>query len=410
MGFGPLLLVALLLVAPQEDRAARQDESEASGKPERLEELKRPAPRRAIGGVASITTLSRIHFPAYPDQDHECEVVYVFPDRARWRFQRLPAPGPAGETPAPDHRARKIHYRWGEHLWVHDPGRVDSRVLEADERQRTLLQLELRRVATQWPAELEWHGDGDERRAELEGLGSLVATLDSESGQPHRIESRDAAGKSFELLDSIEWNLAQTGRPWPTRWNLVVQGEVVWEETFKSVESGRNFTEAYFLPADIRRAGGATGQGPEVGIQRITLPLAAFRREPLDEAARADWAKALEAARAILERWQAELEGGPHALNPRPSFALDAAGKPTAVELELATPPKKLPTGWSWRPAGECLRIVNSGLESVGASALAQLRAAVPEGRRAGAPRVVVQLTPRSAGITQLLLPLVEAD
>ena len=162
--------------------------SRQSSTQEPLEALpEKPERRRAINGIASVYSKSTLVFPKAPDQRFESEATFVFPDRARWRISRLPEVQVDGSTGTPnveDRRARSLRFRWGTGIWVVDYGKIESQSFQDEQRRLALLQLELRRVAMIWPAELDWKTTENARTADLPGLGRLQVELDVETGRP----------------------------------------------------------------------------------------------------------------------------------------------------------------------------------------------------------------------------------
>ena len=397
MGRPAALTALLLLVGSGLASAAGPQEATPTTRGEEPRQ-RPPGRRRAVDGLAGFTSRSTLTFPQLPDARFQLEATYVFPGRARWVIERLPDEGEG----APDRRARTLRFRYGEALWTIEPGRVASRAFEGEELRLARLQLALRRIATTWPAGLAWSEEGPRRTLELTGLGKLEAELDS-AGRPTRLVARDPDGTERERLDAVRWRTpAEEGaRSWPASWELHAGGRLVWRETFEAVEPAAKVSELLFLPPD-RQGTGARVSLPSTGPQRVELPEAAIHRRPLSESERATWATALAAARKELAR---AVEGLGDTVSPRPTFELDDEGRPLALELALTGLPESLPDGWSRRPAGPAWRAVLVGTDGL-APGLRALEAALGEDEPSGPARLVVQLTPSGAGLTQLLQPV----
>ncbi len=374
----------------------------------------KPPRRRPIGGISSVYSRSNLRFPSAPDQKFECEATFVFPGRARWRIARKAAEqpdSPDGAEPAEDYRGRSIRFQFGKSLWLLNYGQVDSQPLVGDAEVELLIQLELRRVAMIWPAELEWKIDGQTQTANLGKLGSLRAELDPDSGQPSSIESLNPDGTPRESLEKITWTREPEGeRSWPSSWDLVVKKQVIWNETFTEVKSGLKVLETSFIPSDRRGSGGSTSSAQGLAIQQLSLGRAAFWREELDPAVRRDWDLSLRASRDALAEWKKSLTPLGLTLEPRAYFLLDEEGLPLTLQLQLTAIPETLPAGWKELEERSALRLVSNGIDWIGTSSLARLRAGVPDKHIAKDPLAIVQLTARGAGITQLILPIASSE
>ncbi|MFT7668848.1 MAG: hypothetical protein ACI8X5_001548 [Planctomycetota bacterium] len=355
----------------------------------------KPARRRAIDGIASIYSHSTLEFPSAPDTKYECEATFVFPDRARWRIGL--------NSDESDYRARSIRFHWGAGLWLTDMNKRNSVEMSEDARRTTLMQLELRRVAMIWPAELEWKTDGDLRIAQLPGLGSLHAQIDPKSKRPIQIESHWLDGKLNERLDKIAWR-AEKEQFWPASWELVYGGKIAWKETFDKVQSGGKFLETYFIPIDRRTQGGTTTVRA-TGPQPFSMPKTCVWSKELSEAAQKSWEVALVEARAAIEQCQADAEGQHLTIDARPGFNLNSKALPTNVELRLKSMPEEVPKGWSVQGEVSGLRMISTGTGELTEASIQKLREQLPPGSKAGKPYAIVQLTDQGSGITQILLP-----
>lgn len=372
----------------------------------------RPPRPRAIQGIASVYSRSRLAFPADPDQAFECEATFVFPDRARWRIARVAKPDPdrpGASARNEDPGSRSIRFRWGQGLWLLDHGKHVSVPFEDDGRHEVLMQLELRRIAMIWPGELKWTEGLEVRTADLPELGSVKAYVDPKSGRPTRLESFDADGSLRERLDEIKWR--QDGeRFWPSEWKLVFKEQVAWHETFEEVKSGVKYPETYFIPVDRRGGTSSSNSTLLESVQPLVLAAACVRRFELDAEERKDWKRALAAGERALGEWRTKLAKLSLELDARPTFLLDEKGMPTALELELSSLPEKLPEGWGRRAETRGLRLVTSGTSGLRPHSIQKLRAALPEGEKGGTPYAKVQLAAHGAGIIQICLPIAARD
>lgn len=398
---GPAALIGALLLVAGAPWQGTGEGSEGASRAGADAPQRPPARRRAVDGLAGFTSRSRLVFAELPDRPFRLDATHVFPDRARWLIEPWPADDADPAAP-PDRRARSLRFLFGEALWSVEPGGAGSRAFEGEELRLARLQLELRRVATTWPADLEWTGEGTLRTAVLAGVGRLEARL-GDDGRPESLASSDPDGTARERLVAIRWREpeADGARTWPSGWELHVGERLVWRETLVEVAPAARVSELFFVPPD-RQGAGARVSLPSAAPTRLELPAVARWSRPLSPAERAGWEPAVAAARAELQRLSAQLGGR---LSPRPVFELDLSGRPVALELRLEGTPEPLPEGWSRRPRGPAWRSVGVGTEGLEA-ALDLLRQAVGEGEQPGTAHLVAQLTPNGVGLTQLVVPV----
>lgn len=390
---------------PVDEKAAAEEAKPAEP------EFTPPPRRRAIDGIGSVTSVSTLTFPSQPDLVYQLDATYVFPQRARWRMAPYVKPEKAkpGKTKVEttqQRQSRRLQYRCGDGVWTTPLGKTASEAYEGDEKRKTLLQFELRRLALIWPGELEWTGEGQTRRAELPDLGVLEAQLDETSGRPTSLSSSAPDGSAGETLSKIEWSTPEEGqRTWPVSWQLELDGQLIWKETFVKVIGGLKYNEAFFLPFDRRVRKGARSGVAADNIQHIQVPEVAVWRQDLSKEARTDWDLALKEAREALAGWTPVFEGSRLTLDPRPCFLLNQEAQPTRIELHLTNMPADPPTGWFAQGGFKAVRAIMTGLDSLDAASLRRLQARVPEGHQPGGPWVVVQLTESGVGLTQVIFP-----
>ena len=156
---------------PPVEETADEETTPGEAKPAEPE-FTPPPRRRAIDGIGSVTSVSTLTFPSQPDLVYQLDATYVFPQRARWRMAphvkpEKTKPGKTKLETTQQRQSRRLQYRCGDGVWTTPLGKTASEAYAGDEKRKTLLQFELRRVALIWPAELEWTGEGQTRRVEL---------------------------------------------------------------------------------------------------------------------------------------------------------------------------------------------------------------------------------------------------
>lgn len=394
---------------PLDERGAEshQEVERADQKGEELEpepELPRPpGRRRAIGGLGAVYCTSTITLDAHPDSPLRLETTYAFPDRVRWLMSNANGTDP---------RQRRQWFRFGTSLWRIDPGSERSVPSPPEERTLTLLQMELRRVALIWPADLEWIAGDGVCTVRLAGLGELRAELDAATGRPSALElrvleeSEGSTGKPLrtERFEGILWR-EQAKREWPSSWVISVDGERIGRETFDELRPGGRYLDAYFQPVDRRDSSAA----PAAEARAIALAPRVARRTALE--AGTSWPAAFTAADEEVERCRKALAGSGWHLSTHPAFELDREGRPIAVVLRLEEgtegPP---PEGWRRLEGGEGLSVLMQGLRGVNAAQLEDLATRIPAGRRGGVPYARVERADGKIGLVQLVLPILAGE
>jgi hypothetical protein len=423
-----LILVGLLAAPSAAGSSSAMQSTDGTQDPETSDaeaakpEFTPPGKRRAINGVASITGLTYLVFPSAPDQAYQLEFTYVFPDRVRWHMApKVEGSDPEEKNNRPLRRtqnerlanrgSRRLMYRFGAGAWSIEPGQTSSAPYEGDQQRITLLQFELRRCALIWPAEFEWATDGQLRRTEIEGLGTLEVELDEESGLPLLMRSIDADGTVREEYKSIQWQERQPDAdaktpPAPKSWQLHVAGKHIWTEEFQNLRTGLRYNDAFFKPFD-RRKKTRMVSSPQDGVEQIEIPRLSVWREDLSAEAKADWNLALEQARKAIAIWKPQLEGTDMLLDERPAFLLDDQGKPLRLELRMKGVADYPPARWFTQWGIPALRQARVGTDGLDENLIKRVSSKAPKSMAASTALLVVQLTASGAGVTQLMVPLI---
>ena len=346
-----------------------------------------PGPRAAVAGLAGFHAVSRLEFG---DRDMRLTVTYVFPDRARWSLEEVDAPVPKSEQ----------FYRHGASVYRLAFGE-SSQELAGLQREHVLLQMELRRAALLYPDGCAWKSVADgAREAEIyadsccrrEPLGTLRAVQD---GERVTLAARDLAGELRETL-AIDGTQELHGRRFPRV--LTATGvNASFRETVETLTTRIHYLDLAFTPGDRRRIG--TAQRPEDRIVARDLVPMTYAEQPL--ASKLGWSEALTRARELQEEVRKSLPAG-LALDPVPTFELAEDGQPVRCLVRLAKACDPPPEGFVTHAERLGLFLTLDATPR-GASALDRLRAAVPEGARAGQAYVRVHDPAR----VELVLPLI---
>lgn len=383
---------------------------EPSAGPEEPEEPMPPAEPSAIAGVASVISRSRLVFPGAPDQPHQLDATYVFPDRARWLIAPIPSESEESggvqhrSTPESRRKARRLRFRWGTGLWQIEPGQQASRRFLGEELRLALLQTEMRRVAMIWPAELEWTGEAETRQASLPGIGVLHARLDPESGRPVELESRDPGGTPRERFAKIRWR-TEGETCWPESWDLYDGETLAWHETIERVSTGRKLREPYFIPGDQRK-----DRVPVVvskdEIERIKVPQFRAWRLRYPKEMQGSWDEVIESGKTELANWKAAFEGMSYVLDDRLYFFVDEDCRPFMLEIRIVSDVKKHPPEWILQGGYGAYRSMHTDLEKLNRIQISKLYSKVPKVEAGGGPHVAIQVTETGVGVIQLVLPV----
>jgi len=356
-----------------------------------LEKPRAPATRKPIGGIAGFESVSKLAYHGTPDRPHQLRTTYVFPERVRWQISK-----PAGETPQ-----RVLHYRYGDAVFRMSPGVSSSEVCSAEDRTKWLLQMELRRALMLFPEGFAWKGDGLERRAEMEGLGSLIARFTSESeSMPVEIGNAGTDGRAIDAFRSIRWKESR-GRRWPASVELWHEGELAWTETVESVDVQAQYVDSFFLPPDRRDLSTAEPLPESVG--ELDLPASCFLRIDLQKGAQ--WEDAC--AELLLQRaeWSKRLSGPDQELDANETIEISKDGDPVAILLRLKKVPESPPAGFTTVPARHALACRVSGTRAARAERLADLKRALPHGSAEGTAYVRFECGASSPGRFLVVLP-----
>lgn len=321
-----------------------------------------------IAGLRGFSAHSRVVFDAEPEAPHRLEVVYSFPDRARWLLGlRTDADG-----------ERLVEYRDGERAYGLFPGEATSVEYAGEDRAVALRRFELRRAAMLWPDGFDWQDTPDGRRAALRAadgvaLGSLVAT--PAEGRPLRFAALDPRGEEQESLEVESWQRADE-REWPRVLRLSAAGAGVWRETVERIDTRGRWLPTFFVPADRRTSTGSARLAP--GVSRTELAPARVRR--LELAPELGWEAAWKAAERALSAEQRRLEERGSALDGVARIELDGELRP-AFALAFLAEDAAAVDGYAEGEGREALTTLVPG-PAVPRSAADELLRSVPEGAR----------------------------
>ena len=363
-----------------------------------------PGPPAGVSGIAGFLAVSSIEFDGLVGEPHRLEVVYLFPDRARWSLRALNGQ-PADRT---------LFYRFGNQAWAVDPGKATSRELERPDRLSMLLQVELRRAVMFFPLGFDWTADDESKtrsvtiretaNAKSPAIGRLVAEVDSER-RARRITAVRPSGEEFESLEVLEWQTIGK-RDWPRKLRLSQGEETIWDETVESVVTRVSSVDRFFQPVD-RRAGSRTTLVEGKVVQVVDLSPITYRAHPIDSDA--DWESCLESARTWIDDARDSIDIDGTGIDPVPSFELDANGRPTRCLVRLSKALSDPPPGWTTRTDLPGVALVVDELRDLGVETIALLRRAAPPGERAGTAYCRVLSAGGPLGV-QVYLPLQTGD
>ncbi len=337
-------------------------------------------PRSGIGGLAGFAAVTEVRFETEPALSHVLDIVYIFPDRARWSLS-------ASRNGS---NQREISTRLGERAWRVEGGSPSSRELGGPDRDVMLLQMELRRAVLFWPDGFPWTHEQDRSRStpvtrsasrSSAQVGRLVASLDS-SGSLQKVQAFRSDGQLQEALVVHEWS-EEEGRRWPQRMSLEQNGLVVWRESLVRVETQLVYADLFFLPPDVRGGGKVHVVGNRT-IVSTDLRGFTYRARPLDSGSTwKDWTE-------LALRWIAEenalLRAQGIELDPIPTFELSADGQPVRCLLRLRDQPAHPLEGWATVGDRPGLAILLPRPEDLDRSEIDLLERAVPPDCAGGRP------------------------
>jgi hypothetical protein len=315
-------------------------------------QVPKPAPRVQVAGLDSLRVTSSVRFRDPTAAPHVFDVSLAFPARARLALRSVG--GSFGQ--------RVLRYaRCGE-LYGFGLRAVTSTRLEGAERSDELLSIEARRAAFVWPEAHTWSGDGTEQRAELAGLGTLVAELaasavsspadpEGKDGarelRPRRIRALRADGSEIEALEITGWRRLETrpgARAWPQGFCLSVAGTVIWDEEVQLVERPSPWPDEWFVPPDRRTPRDASLPG----LRAIDLTGAVVRE--IEVPSVGGQPSSLAAALEFARRVAAEERTGGRVLDGRTILVVSPELEPRSVRLMLADEHAPVPDGWRHEP------------------------------------------------------------
>lgn len=380
MGLGALALLFTLFGAGLACAHEVEEGTDAgqAAKPEPVYDL---LPRRPIDGLHGIETHSVLRYVAAPDEPRAFEAVYVFPDRARWEFELA-----TGDS-------RRV-YRAGRDVFYSQSG--PSQPLEDAQRDMLVGEIELRRALLVWPHGFEWKElESGEREADLGIFGRLRATVDAETGLPTRLALHTPDGRKRESYRALEWR-KDKGRRWPAALEFWHGDSHLWDETIERASPAR-YVDSFFTPADRRGTDVEDGEAAQ-GVQ----PLQAFTGYRVELPKKTSWDDALKRADEERARWAAKLPDAKIA--ERPTLALGADGRPSAIWIRIEPPLRPAPDGWTQLPErqGVASFAAFEVLAELNADRVSWMRERVPRGAEPGEAYVRVD---REAGQVQLVQP-----
>lgn len=375
-GLASLLLVAAAagLAAQAQTPPAPTPQSGPASRPAKPELPPLP-PRVPVAGVAAIQTTSTLRFTSAPDVRHTLTTTYVFPARARMHLVR------SGEAEA----ARELRYLRGTQVFSLAASESVSRELTGDERLAVLRDFELRRAAYLWPDGIAWQRSRERATATLaDGIGTLTARLDAETGRPLAIELGDEHGVPLVALKALTW-LEEKGRAWPASCEGWRADKLEWRETIDTRAVNPTLVDGFFAPPDLRD--NSAERERVFGVVRSEA-LPAFVSRRVELAPGSTWDQALARIRELESACARELAALGLALDQNRTVEVTDTLAPAAVHLRLAKAPETPPAGFTTVPARTGRLMFVEGLASATAARLDELRRALPAGAEAQAPYV----------------------
>lgn len=349
-------------------------------------------PRAPIAGLPGVFARSHITFFEAPDQPHELEVMYVFPQRARIQLFATSAP--------PD--ARQLEYRSGDQFFFVAGSSPTSEQLEGQGRKNLELRMELRRNLLLWPDGDAWSGEGSTRTLTVPGAGSLEVALD-DAGRPRSMRALNASSEELEAYSAIEWREVH-GRRWPHHMEFSYGGARVWSEDVYDIKVHMAYLDWFFMPVDRRL------QLPpdfDAASRVVTLDLPPFvvRRYEVDGSLA--WKDLLAHAEALVNAARAELEPLGLSVEAPVNFLLSDQGRATHCELRLQAPVATHPPGWILLPERPVLTMFGVGPPLGLDQKIRRLRSLAPADAEPGQPYVRTRPSEGPGGKLQVVLPLV---
>ncbi len=337
-------------------------------------------PRSGIKGLGGVAALSEVRFVEANTVPEVLEVIYVFPDRARWSIS-LPGTGS---------QPRQISRRFGSRAWVLEANSSKSSELLGTDRDVLILQTELRRAVLLWPDGIPWTDSGaDTRKAAVlrspaspeSPIGELIAEIGPE-GRPRVVRALRADGRPQEFL-SIEAWIEGDGRSWPKRMTLHQDDRIVWDETLVSVETRLNYGDLFFLPPEERGAGAVQIVGKDAFVSTDLLGFT-YKAYLLESGSSwEDWT-ALALSRIEEERSRFEPQG--IEVDLVPTFELSAEGTPIQCWVRLKDRMPHPPQGWTTLKDRPGLALVLQDPADLDRRKIQLLERAAPEGTRGTTP------------------------
>lgn len=366
----------------------------------------RVEPRTRVAGIDSLRVTSSVRFPDPTAVPHILDVSLAFPARARVALRSVG--GQFGQ--------RVLRYARGAELYGFGVREATSTRIEGANRIDELLSIESRRAAFLWPEAHAWGGDGAERRAEVAGLGTLVAELvpaieapatdlaerpSERALRPRRIVALRADGSEVEALEVTGWTRFEardSARVWPHGLRLWVSGAVVWDEEVLSVERTVPWPEDWFVPPDRRKSRGAAVQG----LRAIDLSGAIVREVQVPRAD--DRPVTVAVALAFAQRVEAEERARGRVLDSRTTLVISPTLEPRAVRLVLADERALVPDGWRFEPPRPAWLVFFDAVAEVRQRNVDQFLLTAPASTQSAGQALWLVVTGEPSGGVQLVL------
>lgn len=386
-------LLAAALVELQSPPSGRAPDSGA--KTDARPEIPPPPPRKAVAGLEGFECVSSVVFPGSPDRPHRLRSTFVFPDRARLQLT----------VPDEKHGDRDVRYRYGDRCYVLRAGSHRSEECTGDERNEILLTMELRRALILYPDGFEWKDAGPDRRADIRGIGALLAhPASAADARPVEMSAVLPDGKLVETFRAIAWR-EKNGRSWPSALELWRTNELVWHESVESIDVEEKVIDAYFLPADRR-----TGAGSSMPIEATRdqdLPAACGLRVEVPKGS--TWMEVAEGYTRLREEWNVRLRDRGVAVDRHATVELGSKGEPLAWIVRLDRIPDDLPAGFTTVAGRRGIVLAVREPGSIDAERIALLAGSVPKGSKAGIAYARFDTKEGAGGTVLLVLPYTPA-
>jgi hypothetical protein len=383
------LLLAALLVELQSPSTGQATDRGAGT--DARSEIPAPPPRRAVAGLEGIECLSSVVFSGTSEHPHRLRCTFVFPDRARWQL-----------TVADEkHGDRDVRFRYGDRCYALHAGTARSEESTGDERDEILLSMELRRALLIYPDGFEWKDAGSERKADLGSVGALMARPASTTDpRPTEMRAIARSGRLVESYQAIAWR-EKNGRSWPSALELWRGKELVWRETVESIDVEGKVIDAFFLPADRRRAAGSAM--PIENARDQELPASCGLRVEIPKGS--TWADVAAGYVRLREEWGAKLLDRGLAVDRHATVELGPDGGALAWIVRLDSVPETAPPGFKTVAPRRGVVLAVRDAASITAERIGRLNASLPKDSKAGSAYARFDSRDGGSGTALIVLP-----